>query len=542
MTRPRSASPRLDLLHASAREGGAGPSLLITSGDIADGDTLRTDVCIIGAGAAGISMARDLARHGVDCILLEAGGFEATEESQSLYAGKVTGNWLPRKQQAYLSYSRQRFFGGTTNHWAGWCRPFVEADLARRAWLPGSGWPISLAELKPWYAAAAPILDIRPQPEPSAWSGRKRRPLSLGEDPEMVTRIYQYSTPTRFGVKYREQLVTEPRVRLVLGANVTRLVASDDGGRVDHCGVKTLDGRSYRVVASRFVLAAGGIENARILLLSEDHNRKGLGNSHDNVGRYFCDHLETGWRVGHAGVFVALDPKLVDDLDFHAMYGERAPDPVVEGVRTLGVLAPTARACERERCLPFQFELRDLGQTDPTKAGQELLEFRRALYPGPRKSRDRTPPFPGVSVLNVRAVPAMTRANRVVLTNERDALGLPQAELRWAVQPLDRHTHRAAFGILARTLGANGIGRIQQNMDLDAPRPFHSTQGGMHHMCTTRMSADPRAGVVDRDCRVHGVGNLFVAGSSVFAFPGEANPTWTIVALALRLAAHLRRA
>jgi choline dehydrogenase-like flavoprotein len=517
--------------------------LLIKTESIEAGSKLECQICVVGAGAAGIPLVLALEEAQKDVILLEAGTFEETEASQELYEGVVVGS-QNEKHVDYLTYSRQRFFGGTTDSWAGWCRPLAPWDLTKRDWMPMSGWPIGFDALEPWFAEAAPLLDIQPMPPASAWRRRKRRPVEFAPGSPLETHIYQFSPPTQFGPKYKDRLVGSKSTRLIVDAAVTALEPADDAGSISHVNVSTMAGKRFSVAAKQFVLACGGIENPRLLLLSRSKTPKGLGNEHDNVGRYFCDHLETGWRVERCGMFVALDPKFVGNRHRSAMYGRRNKDPVVNKVRTMGVLAPTPEACERERILPFHFELRKLDRVPPDDEGEQLLALRAALHPEvpaadwPAPSKKR--PHPGVSLLNIRAEPTVDRENRVTLGHEKDSLGMNRVELRWSYRALDRRTHERAFVLLADTMGRSGLGRVRQNMDFESKNPFHQTQGGMHHMCSTRMSAGPKDGVVDKDCKVYSLQNLYLAGSSVYSSPGPSNPHWTIVALALRLAAHLK--
>ena len=452
-----------------------------------EGAVLEADVCVVGAGAAGIVLARSLGNAGLRVCLLESGGIERSERHQRLYHGERIGHPYPPLQR-----TRLRYFGGTTNHWAGWCRPPRAEDFAARPWIADSGWPIGLETLAPYLVDAQRLCELTPEGfELERWRDDAAPPLAL-DDAIFATRVTRFSPPTRFALKYHDSLAAIDSVQVYLEANVTGLVADRRGGRVERVTCRTLDGNAFDVRASRVVLATGGIENARLLLASRGVTRRGLGNARDVVGRYFMDHFK--YRVG------VFEPAPGVSVDFY----QRADR---DGSALKGVVGLTEPALRRASLTPMHFEFWPVGNDGPPRYRVDL-----------------------------RLDPSPNPASRIVLDRVTDRLGLPRVILDLRYGELEARAFLAGSRLLREGLGDAGLGTLR--LDDDALPDARITATGFHHMGATRMSDDPATGVVDRHCRVHGVENLYVAGCSVF--PGyEGYPTMTLVALALRLADHL---
>ena len=510
-------------------------------------DRFEADVCIVGAGAAGISLATALAGSKLRVLLLESGGMEFDAATQELYSGAMAG-----LEYAALDTARLRWFGGTTNHWLGMSAPLQPIDLARRDWVPMSGWPIGRAELDPFYARAQPVLDLGPfDYDTQRWLARFHRHNPF--PPEgFVPEFWQNShPPTRMGEKYAAAIRAAENVTAVLHANVTGIRLAADGGRVERLELRTLEGRAATVRARAVVLACGGIENARLLLASDDVRPAGVGNDRDMVGRCFMEHPEL-WKPA-VGV---LEGDLQWALAFRS--GETSPYNIMH-------LRPSDAMQAREGILNTSLHVTTRLRSDPG-AGYAALgrarqggwwERARALGsalvdPGDVLDgvysrfvdRQYIPRLvgPTEAMIRVRSEQSPDRDSRVTLDGERDALGMRRVRLDWRMNALDKRTVAVALEAFARELGRlrRGRLRIEEWVGADATSWPDSLEWGYHHMGTTRMSADPREGVVDADCAVHGVGGLYVAGSSVFPTGGYVNPTLTIVALALRLGDHLR--
>ncbi|MBA4169950.1 MAG: GMC family oxidoreductase [Chloroflexi bacterium] len=560
--------------------------MFIDARSISAGETIDTEVAVIGSGAAGISLARDLARHGIGVTIVESGDRQLTSETQRLYAGSNVG--LPYFP---LDAARLRYFGGTTNHWSGTCRPLEPFDLQEHAWIPNSGWPIGIADLEPFSAEAAELCGLKSNEwSPRHWVAESPYPaLSLGSG--VVTRVAQNvrSVNRRFADRFADDL-HDAEARILLNANVIEIMVADPRDQVGALRVATLEGTEFTVSARSYVLAAGGIENARLLLVSRGRHPEGVGNEHGLVGRYFLEHPRF-----IAGLLVPFRP----DIDLRFYNGHDAGGSRITGYLSL---RPEVRAQEqivdvqlrlepmypdffvRAQDSPDVVALRALlGRTerepdwavDLARVADDVTSWRRVLALGgplPLPRPDAVAQFMGLTAaerealmpevlgdiatlaygetigtipteaiaLTARIDPVPNPASRVRLGADTDALGMPRVELDWQLTELDRRSVERTIELVGRAVGEAGIGRVRLTLDGDVGTWPADLAGGWHHMGTTRMHDDPRRGVVDGDGRVHGMRNLYVSGSSVFATGGSGTPTMTLVALALRLASHLR--
>ncbi|NNL65468.1 MAG: GMC family oxidoreductase [Myxococcales bacterium] len=485
------------------------------------GRTLEADVVIVGGGAAGISIARELAGGPLRVCLLESGGDTFEAASHALLRGVNAGApYFP------LDSCRLRYLGGTTNHWSGASWPLEPIDFESRPGIPHSGWPLSRADLDPFYRRAHRVCQLGPFDYGlERWRGEDGdAPWPLGEG-AAVTKLMQSSPPTRFGHEYGEELFAAENVTVCLHATALELETGRRGSRVEAVRVGVLDGVDFRVEGKRFVLASGGIDNPRLLLLSP-----GIANPHDQIGRYFTEHL-----MLPCGFLLPSDPEI--PLGFYTTH-------VVDGTQARGVLGLAAEVLRDEGLLNFSANLK------PWLAQKGLLERKlgRLGRPVRRLASRLSGPRDLLGVqLESHAEQAPNPDSRVTLATEKDAFGLPRARLDWRLSALDKRSLRRSTELLGEALGAAGLGRVRSLIEgpddewarWQGRSAWTGPTGAFHHMGATRMHEDPRQGVVDPDCRVHGVDNLFVAGSSVFPTSGYANPTLTLVALALRLADHL---
>ncbi|MGA2780054.1 MAG: GMC family oxidoreductase [Steroidobacteraceae bacterium] len=529
--------------------------MLIDARSVDGGSAFECDLCVVGSGPAGIAIADRLRDSGLNLMLLEAGGQDYELPAQKLYRGQIVGRPYYR-----LDACRWRMFGGGTNRWGGWCRPLDRADYAERAWLALSGWPISAESLQVYEEAAATLFELpSPRFDLDAWRDRMPSPLAL-DGTNFENGLIQHSPETNFADRYGPRLIAAPNIRVMLHANVTELKLDADSRCVREVTVATLTGRRIAVRAKAVVLAAGGIENARLLLASRGDRAAGVGNEFDMVGRCFMEHLHV-----HMGHLIAATG--TPDRGFYRKetYG---------AARLRGVVMPTAAAQEHHHLLSTSIAIEGPSYSQGTaylgwppavmfapvrvyrafrgrgltRVSDKLKYFSHAAHSVPNRLRtwwearralsDAAISGPGLAYsLHFRAEQAPDPANRVVLGEQRDALGMPQSRLEWQISPFDARSITEWLALLRQDVKARGIGEVIPPPDNWQDRVI----GGPHHMGTTRMSADPRRGVVDADCRVHSVDNLYIAGSSVFATSGHANPTFTLVALALRLADTLRK-
>ncbi|MEQ8858159.1 MAG: GMC family oxidoreductase [Pseudomonadales bacterium] len=524
----------------------------------ADGSVpdLHADVCVIGAGAAGISVTRRLCRAGHRVILLEAGGLDYDADTQNLNDGANVG--MPYYD---LVDARLRFFGGTTNIWGGRCTPLEPIDFERRPWVRHSGWPLTFDDLLPYYLEAHRDLELGDFGyDQRLWRLLGRTPPPLTPD-ALITRFWRFDTvKERFSPGRCRDLFDAATVTVLTHANVVHLQANAHASALEHVRVSTLEGRTVEVRARCFVLACGGIENPRLLLAANDVERQGIGNRHDLVGRFFMEH-----QHGRAGKVLTARP-----FELWNLFRKRAPGrgqppiaptllpaPALQarrGILNTALTFKLQRSPEQGLSLNDRVYRRLKHQLPPDRSRRRLWHAYRSVRGALQRSvkpvveRLRARGARHLYVM-VRAEQSPNPASRVVLGSERDALGVPRAALDWQLSRQDKDT----VAVLAETLNQEfiriGHGGMEPAAWLAEPGsewPVDATVskhpiGGYHHMGTTRMSDDPAHGVVDGDCRVHGYGNLYVAGSSVFTTGGWANPTLTILALAYRLADRIDR-
>jgi choline dehydrogenase-like flavoprotein len=496
------------------------------------------DVCIIGGGAAGITLARELSDGRRKVVLLESGGFEFDVGTQSLYTGEVIGvPYIP------LMADRLRYLGGSTNHWQGSCRPFDALDLA--------DWPFGLEELEPYYRRASEACQLGPYSfDLHDWTVPEASPLALPVDARLKNGVFVYSPPTRFGTVYRHDLETAANLVVYLYANVVQIDSNAQASTVSGLQLACLDGKRFQARARQYVLAAGGIENVRLLLNSNRVQSVGLGNGNDLVGRYFMDHASV---PAAATIFADASRPEMNFYDHHEVRGH-----TVEGYFTASEQLRRA-----EQLPPFAIGIRPVGSGTEGGVGNLTLPapLRRLLsdHAANALSFDllhlqerlaapvdwvyehmwRSPP--GTFFTEYGCGPPPDPGSRVTLSNTVDALGMREVRLDWHLPADFERTMYRAHEVLGQELGRAGLGRLRiESPATTGAHPMQYLAHGSHHMGTTRMHTDPRSGVVDVNARVHGIDNLFVAGSSVFPSYACDDPTFTIVALALRLSDHLK--
>jgi len=503
------------------------------------------DVCIVGAGAAGITLALELSRTGLDTCVLEGGASSPDAESQSLYRGYVSGHYSED-----LDTCRTRRLGGSTNCWPGTCTPLEPLDFEFRPWVSDAAWPIAFDEIAAHYAGAARYCALQASPLPHT-----EQVTALGRQlasSVWTTRLAQRSTAPRMGERYAAELAAAPNVTVVLGANVVHIGCDARGTRVAHVVVRPWHRPPFRLQARLFVLATGGLENARLLLASNDVHMRGIGNRHDLVGRCFMEHPVLHSIVLRAAG--AIECESFGDTPVEGSFGmhylQLRPE-VVRAMRTTNVrvhVSPMrdfdmARAMFAYRFLRLSLRRRQW----PSAAARRVLLLAAgspavgahlvARLRGAHGRRRESPP--GVRRISIMAEQLPDPRNRVTLTSARDALGLPRLRLEWRMSQREQSWARQHIDLLASAFRTCGVGEVR-DLSVDRARPFDERLDfGNHAIGTTRAARDPRQGVVDGDGRVFGIDNLYVAGSSVFPTSSHLPPTLSLVALAIRLGAHL---
>jgi hypothetical protein len=468
------------------------------------------DVCVIGAGAAGITISTNLARRGYSVMLAEGGELQATPDSLNQYQGKVVGD-----PYFDLRSTRLRYFGGSTGHWGGWCRALDPGDFEAKSASSITAWPISYKQLNHYAAPAAAILQL-PEQKPDRF---------LNSDFNEI--FFRFSPPVQFGQEYQDEIGSSSNLDAFLNCNLIGF--GFDGARISTAEFANYADLRVFVRAKEFVLACGGIENSRILLNANERFENKLGNRSGLVGKYWTEH----------NVFTIGEFLLFEEDAFETKFR----DPRIPGLgRRQIFIGPSERFLEREKVLNCGIRLLSYLFT-PTDAKKHLENL---LCTTPDLSKKVLKDFGErlVCAGNIRAAweqfPDIE--NKVVLSTERDRFGLKLCDLHWKKSRIDKLAPRKSATALGRYLAENDIGRIRLAPWLlqdNESFPSNDEIAGNHHMGGTRMAEMEDDGVVDSDCRVFGTSNLQMAGSSVFPSGGHANPTFAIVQLALRLSDHL---
>lgn len=576
------------------------------------GETIATDICIVGAGPAGITIAREFLGQNIRVALLESGGLEPDEAIQSLAgdAGNAIGDFYPG-----AIYMRTRQYGGTAHQWnidmsnqqpstaqpvtshavahqtnlsEGKSQrgvryvPLDAIDFEKRDWVPYSGWPISKADLDPYYERAQTACQAGPYTyDVKDWQDEQAKPLPFTSG-RVTSRMFQFGAREVFLDEYRQQIEQSKTITLYLHATVVNLETDESGQTVTRAHLKHLDGQEFWISARMFILAVGGLETARLLLLSDQHQVNGLGNQHDRVGRFLMDHpvvrsgmlIPPNRQVIHSlnlydtrwvnGTMALAKPVLTEEVmrqeqllntntalfprpsryQFNPLrmvfpQGKRYRSPAVEAAQALMLALKQKRLPEQ---LPQQIG-RMLGGLDDL-AYYTWRKKPQILHPygldtgGWSRLTDKETRFGCFEVFHITEQ-APDPANRVTLGTERDRLGCRKMQIYWRWNDIDIRSAHRAQDIFAEELAQVGLGQLNIERDRDIPHIFLPSIH--HHMGTTRMHEDPKQGVVDANCRIHGVSNTFIASSAVFPTGGYANSTLTIIALAIRVADRVKQ-
>jgi choline dehydrogenase-like flavoprotein len=526
--------------------------------DVPPGATLHADVCIVGSGAAGIALARQLDGTGKQVLLLEAGGMER-ERAIEDEAFAVRHLGVPYSNPCS---TRGRWFGGSTNLWFGRIAMFEPIDFEPRPWVPHSGWPLDLDELRPWVQTAASILAV-PQFErirAEAWARHPAVDLIV-ERGGASFGVFVWADGLYMGPYNQAALEGSRNVKVLLDATATGLHANESGSAIDALDVLGAHGNRFQVKATDYVLAAGGLENPRLLLASTARSERGVGNEHDVVGRYYMDHPRTqsiatvdldgvsdhqyeqlkmlgehqSPQHGKVQLRVTFPPALQrsEGLLNHSMHADFAsPIHGSPGYQAAMRLKSRLRGKHTDAIgEPLASDVKSDVRA-AVKGAPALLEY------GLQKLRKRA--RPARMYLHDQMEQEPDPESRVTVDRRRlDRWGLPALQLDWRIGQSTYRSQTRMHQLFAQILQRAGIHGFRSPL-IDRPDEKPALMEMKHPSGTTRMSSSPASGVVDSDLRVHGVANLYVTGSSVFPTVGHANPTLLIVALAARLADRLR--
>jgi choline dehydrogenase-like flavoprotein len=548
--------------------------MIDSAGDIVQDATLRANICIVGGGPAGITLAMELARFGQSILLLESGDLVPDAEIQSLNQGEVVDESLHSPPDTY----RPRILGGGTSIWGGRCVPFDPIDFESRPWMPHTGWPIGFGEIERYYPEANGLVEAGEYEYDArlALPGGMR-PLLRGFTPLHfdVNRIERFSCPTHFGARYRDRLAASSHIRVLIHSSVTRLRTSPDGVRIESLDARNHNGTGFKIKADQFVLAMGGMEIPRLLLTSDDVHARGIGNDNDLVGRFYMSHIAGtvgslqvngpgdsvwhGYDVAPDGTYcrrrIALRPEVQAKLGLgNAVFRLHHPRITDPRHRT----GPLSAIYLAQHFISYEYAKRLVSDSPPTlsawlrhglNAATDPLSTVRFLTHWLRRRTLAERKFPSIIIrprtnlfsLDFHAEQVPNPDSRITLGTKTDRFGNRQVRVDWRYTALDIETVARSFQLLQADLAERNTASLTlavNEPDIETVVRRDGAYGG-HHIGTARMGASPTSGVVDRNGQVFGVNNLYVAGSAVFPTSSQANPTLTIVATALRLAEHL---
>ena len=515
--------------------------MILSPSDWSKKSTYDADLVIIGAGAAGIALALELKSYKGRIFLLEAGEAEYSDISQDVYNGICDARQLP----SGLIGSRLRFLGGSTNCWAGGCGLLDEIDFQKRDWVENSGWPIASSDLIEYYSKAANFLNIgiTALQNPSKYSDL---PNFMGFDLKALV----FTQKTRFKDIFFNELNVQGNLTVFTGANVSKFNRSSNFENVDSIKIESFDGNSAIIKSKFFVLSCGGIENARLLLNTKHNNQEAIGNSRDLLGRYFTEH-----PIAPCATYIPIDVNRSFPYDtdiFHRGKGVIAipfyklPDFLQRKYKTLNGAV--------------QFQSQENEFSDAEISAWNTYRYFKG-YGGVMPSLndykkiflnafnlidaylDRRGLATGRVALRFQIEQEPKASNRLTLIQEKDRLGLRRVKLHYDFGPIERRTVNVLTSYAASCLQKVGLGTLRFDSQLvEKPELLPiDLRGGQHHCGTTRMGETRDTGVVNENLRLFDCVNLYVLGSSVFPTNGWVNPTFTIIALALRLADHLRQ-
>jgi choline dehydrogenase-like flavoprotein len=528
--------------------------MLIDSHKIPEGKIIETDVCIVGAGVAGITLAQEFIGEQISVGLFECGDLKPDNETQSFFWGKTIGHpYYP------LDMTRSCGFGGSAHRWnidlltgdfGVRLHPLDAIDFTEREWVPNSGWPFGKSYLDPFYVRAQVVCKIGPYFYGAGdWEDPDKTPRLRFKGDRVQTTIFQFADRMTFIKDYFHAIDKADDINIYTHANVIDIKTDEKAKVVKSLRLKCSTGKSFSVKAKLYILALGAIETARVLLNSNKVQKNGLGNQNDLIGRYFMEHPHL-W----SGRYIPSRPELVRKTGLYRLHWNN-------GTPIMGKLTINHRLQQSQRLLNYCVSIHPeihkprsnivpdwdvvswplLDAKNPLEERKSLNRYETALRKSHRMLSRFYRKFKPPEIyfkLNHMTEQIPNPDSRLFLIEEKDALGRRRVCLDWRLSSVDISSIIQSQEIIDKELQKSGLGRLQ--IDLESNEPPEGLQGGWHHMGTTRMHLNPKKGVVNENGKIHGISNLFIAGPSVFPTCGYANPVLTIVALSIRLADHIK--
>ena len=528
--------------------------MLVRGNEVASGSALEFDICIVGAGPAGITLALELESSGKKVAVVESGSTETSKETLDLLNGEVVNHKYRFNSFEYpLTTARDKGFGGSSNRWTqdgGWrARALDAVDFEERAGVPESGWPFDRSHIDPYYTRAHERLGLEPfTRDRESWFKKTGLCGLFINEGDIRTDVFLRIDNKKF-IKTYDALCASENITLIIDSNVVDIVTESGADSVDYLAIKTLEQNEFSIKAEQFVLASGGLENPRLLLSANNTHAEGIGNQNDLVGRYFMEHphIYTGYismasaaMAGKMNFYTELNPagtgllEAVASLDEDVLRENNLPNCGVwiRAISVSGVvkqLLSDLKTFFATRNVPLHMVIDYIKNFSEDVFNILKITAQRILKGSGEKNLFR---------LYIESEQIPNPESRVLLAEDEDVLGMKKLKLDWQLLEEDFTTIRKTQELMDQSLRKLGYGHLFKWFGDEVPA---TTIGiGNHQMGTTRMNNDPSKGVVDENSKVHGMKNLFVTGASVFPTSGAANPTMTVVALAIRLADHLK--
>jgi hypothetical protein len=558
-------------------------NLITSANDIPDGSALSADLAVVGAGPAGIAIAVEVANKGFDVVLVESGYEKLDSNTQQL---AEAAEW-DTSIHAPMSMSVRRQLGGTSNLWGGRCASYDPVDFERRAHVSSVTWPITYDELLPYYQRACSWL----QCGRAAFDTTQMTHLppsvapGLREGSGSSATFERWSASTNFAHEYGDALKNSRRVRVVTGLTCTEVISDLGGTRVESLDCRTLEGKRVSIQARGCVLACGGLETTRLLLASRGPHGRALGNHSGHLGSWYMSHVAGvianvrfctpprstifGYERDIDGTHVRRRFSIVSE----AQRTQELPNAIAylgnpdlanhrhrNGILSLGYLAlrsplaelitPTAqrfsaagRPTDSAARASVRAHLMNVARDSPAVARFAFKFGMRRFLAGGRKVPGLFSAYSGENCypLQYRGEQIPNRQSRVSLASDRDSVGMPRLNINLRFSQADIDGILRCHQVWDDYLRTNGCGQLEYMSPNPGSAAWGMMSGGTHQLGTTRMTSKAEDGVVNEHLAVHGMDNLFVASSSVFLTSSQANPTFMVIVLALRLADHLTK-
>lgn len=507
----------------------------------------KSTVCIVGAGVAGLILARTLAKQGIEVHLLEGGGPVPESRSQELYTVRMAG-----MHHDGASEGRFRVFGGSSTRWGGQLLHYTPDIFNPPAGIPSVGWPLGIAEIEPHYAEVRDLMHVSHH-SPATRAIKSLRVQRTADARDVNVRFSKWApfSKRNLASTLGPECLTSERITVFFHANFTGIELRAGTHRVEKLTAKNYLGKSFEFESSYFIICAGTIETCRILLASEARLGPLLGRAMGEVGRYFHDHIsftaaEIKGRARKA--FVKLfTPSLVEDTlhtpKLEASADLRSREGLLAVMAHFTIEEPEDSGIAAVRAF-LQAIQRRQGASALLKTGlalpQNSVDIAKLIW-NARVRKQRAITAGATITLRIDCEQAPDAENRITLSDDYDAIGMPRATVAWRISEHERRTISIFAKVVDTYLYQLGFGPIGWNPALSQSRDswLQFTRDTFHPMGGTRMGNDPNTSVVDSNLKVHGTANLFVASCSAFPSGGSSNPTFTLMALTLRLGAHL---